>query len=102
MAANAVQIWLRLPSQGILDLHQKLVRSELPALPRLLDGPSHVVVVRHEQVAEGMEGPPQAGGGAERPALVVVLQEVRHLELGRELELGMDPVEELGESSGLE
>src|SRR5262245_50307445 len=44
-----------LPSQGILDLHQELIRSEFPARSGLLDRAGQVAVIGDEQVAERME-----------------------------------------------
>jgi hypothetical protein len=42
-------------TKGVLELHEQLIRLELPALQELSD----VVVVDDEQVADRAEGPPQ-------------------------------------------
>ena len=61
---------LSLKPHRVLELDEKLVRVALPSIDELV----HIVVVNHEQVAGGIEGPAQSRVGAERLEYGVVLQ----------------------------
>src|SRR5437870_7748694 len=85
-----------LQAVGILQLHQQLIGIETETISEI----AHQVVVEHdEQIAEGIERPTQPRIGTETPALVVVLQEAAHLQVGRHVHLSSGAVQALHEGS---
>ena len=56
-------------------------------LPLVLGNTLDIVIVHDEQVGQRGNRPAQAGVGADRIALVVVLDETAQLQVGREVKL---------------